>query len=77
MGGMGTVPGTDYGWLAKVLAGDPVACGVLALAPARTLPSAKWNAFTLSVERINAGMPVPDVLAALGQRRGEKRPRSG
>ena len=47
---MGNVPATsdaDHGLLAKVLAGDPVACGVLALA--RALPDAEWDAFAWSV----------------------------
>ena len=43
-----TVPGADHGWLAKVLAGDPLACAVLNLA--RSLPEPEWDAFTQRCE---------------------------
>jgi len=50
MSGTGTAPGADHGWLAKVLAGDAVACGLLELA--RSLPEPEWDAFARCVERI-------------------------
>jgi hypothetical protein len=43
-----TAPGTGHGWLAKVLAGDPLACAVLNLA--RSLPEPDWDAFTQRCE---------------------------
>ena len=43
-------PNTDPGWLAKVLAGDPVACGVLVLA--RNLPDAELDALISRVEQM-------------------------
>ena len=55
MGGVGAVAGTDYGWLAKLLAGDPLACGVLDLA--RSLPADEWDAFVRCVERVRAKAP--------------------
>lgn len=74
-GVMGDVSGADNGWLAKVLAGDLVTCGVLTLA--HNLPADEWYALARSVERIRAGMPAADVLAALWQRREEEYPQSG
>jgi hypothetical protein len=59
----GTAPGSGHGWLAKVLAGDRLACGLLDLA--RSLPADKWDAFARCVERIKAGMPAADAEAAL------------
>ena len=67
MGGAGASPDTDHRWLAKVLAGDPVACWVLALA--RNLPDAELDALTLCVEQVGAGVPA-DVAATLRQERG-------
>ena len=62
-GSTAAVPDADHAWMAKVLAGDPVACGVLDLA--RSLPADEWDAFARSVDRIKAGMPTADVLAAM------------
>jgi len=61
--GTGTAAGADDGWLAKVLAGDPVACQLLDLA--RTLPADEWAAFVRCGDRIAAGMPAADAEAAL------------
>lgn len=52
MSDMGTAPGADHGWLAKVLAGDRLVRGVLDLV--RTLPDAEWDAFASRVEQITA-----------------------
>lgn len=68
----GAVSGAGHAWLAKVLAGEPVACGVLALA--RNLPAGEWDAFARSIERIRAGVPVADVLAALRPGDGQVAP---
>lgn len=46
--GTGTASGADHGWLAKVLAGDRLACGLLDLA--RDLPEPEWDAFARCVE---------------------------
>ena len=75
MGDLSALPGTGHGWLAKVLAGDPVACGVLALA--RTLSDAEWDAFAASVDRIRAGMPAANLVAVLRQEQSGKHPRFG
>ncbi len=75
MGGTGTVPDANRGWLAKVLAGDPLACGVLDLA--RSLPADEWDAFAGSVEGIRAGMSAADVLDALRREQGGNHPRFG
>ena len=75
MSSAGAAADAGHGRRAKVLAGDPVACGVLDLA--RSLPVDEWDAFARSVERIRAGVPVTDVLAALWQERGEEHPRFG
>jgi len=63
MSGTGDALTSDHGWLAKVLAGDPLACGLLDLA--RNLPTDEWDAFIRCGERIKAGMPVADAEAAL------------
>ncbi len=53
MGGTGTVPDADRGWLAKVLAGDRLMCGVLELA--HSLPADEWDAFVRCVRRVKTG----------------------
>lgn len=58
--------GADHDWLAKVLAGDPVACGVLAFA--RSLPDAEWDSFAKCVEKIRAGVPAVNAMAASRRR---------
>ncbi len=58
----------DHGWLAKVLAGDRLACGVLELA--RSLPTDEWDAFARCGERIAAGMPAADAETVLWQECG-------
>ncbi len=63
---------TEHRWLAKVPAGDPVAC--MALDLARTLPDAEWDDFARSVERIRAGMPAADVLAVMQPSAGRVAP---
>jgi len=68
MSGTGAAPGADHGWLAKVLAGDCLACGLLDLA--RSLPADEWNAFVRCGKRMVAGMPVADAEAALRQECG-------
>lgn len=50
MDGKGTADGADYGWLAKVLAGDPLACVVLDLA--RNLSEPELDAFERRVQQI-------------------------
>lgn len=52
MSGVGTAPGANQGWLAKVLTGDRLACGLLHLA--LNLPEAEWDAFARGMERITA-----------------------
>jgi len=66
--GTGTASGADDGWLAKVLAGDPLMCRLLDLA--RTLPADEWAAFVRCGERIAAGVPVADAEAALWEEVG-------
>ena len=66
MSDMGTAPGAKHGWLAKVLAGDPVACGVLALA--RALPDAELDALILRAEQMGAEVPA-DATATARQER--------
>ncbi len=61
MGCTGTASGADHGWLAKVLAGDRLACGLLELA--RSLPVDGWNAFAQRCERTLAGTPTTDPAA--------------
>lgn len=64
MSGTGAAPGADHGWLAKVLAGDRLAYGVLDLA--RRLPADEWDAFARRVERAWAEEPAncgPTLLA--------------
>jgi len=61
--GTGTASGADDGWLAKVMAGDPVACQLLDLA--RNLSADEWAAFVRCGERMAAGMPAADAEAAL------------
>ncbi len=63
MSGIGDVLNPDHGWLAKVLAGDPLMCGLLDLA--RTLPADEWAAFVRCGERMAAGVPAADAEAAL------------
>ena len=48
--GAGAAPAADHGWLAKVLAGDPLACGLLELA--RSLPAEEWDALAHRVEGV-------------------------
>ena len=60
---MGTAPAADHGWLAKVLAGDRLACGLLELA--RTLPADEWDALARRVEGVVAGTPVAEAEAML------------
>lgn len=55
MDGVSVAPAAGHAWLAKVLAGDPLACMVLALA--RALPDADLDAFILRVEQIGAEVP--------------------
>jgi len=59
----GTALGADRGWLAKVLAGDRLACGLLELA--RNLPADEWDAFAQRCERTLTYVP-----AAAGLQRG-------
>ncbi len=63
MSGTGAAPGANHGWLAKVLAGDRLAYGLLDLA--RSLPADEWNAFVRCGKRMVAGMPAADAEAAL------------
>lgn len=55
MGDTGTAPGAFQNWLAKVLAGDRLACGLLDLA--RSLPADEWEAFARDIERVTARAP--------------------
>ena len=57
MGGADAAPAADHGWLAKVLAGDRLACGVLELA--RTLSADEWGAFARCTEGL-AGTPAAE-----------------
>lgn len=66
MGGTSTAPGAGHTWLAKVLAGDPVACRVLALA--RALPDAELDALILRVEQMGAEV-LADATATARQER--------
>ena len=50
MKGAGSAPAVDHGWLAKVLAGERLACGLLELA--RTLPADEWDALARRVEEM-------------------------
>ena len=68
-GGTGAAADADHGWLAKALAGDPLACGVLDLA--RTLPAGEWDAFVRCVGRIKAGVSATDMLPVLQTGDGE------
>lgn len=63
MSGTGIASGADEGWLAKVLAGDLLACGLLDLA--RSLPADEWAAFVRCGERIKAGMPAAEAEALM------------
>ena len=63
MSGTGDALNPDHGWLAKLLAGDPLMCSLLDLA--RTLPADEWAAFVRCGERIAAGVPAADAEAAL------------
>ncbi len=63
MSGTGDALNPDHGWLAKLLAGDPLMCRLLDLA--RTLPANEWAAFVRCGERMAAGMPAADAEAAL------------
>lgn len=69
MSGTGGVAGADHGWLAKLLAGDPLACGVLDLA--RSLPEAEWDAFARSMDGIKAGMATEGPAALQQERSGD------
>lgn len=46
----GAADGTDYGWLAKVLAGDPLACALLDLA--RNLSEPGLDSFERRVQQV-------------------------
>jgi hypothetical protein len=63
MNGAGTAPAADHGWLAKVLAGDRLACSLLELA--RTLPADEWAAFVRCGERMMAGTSAAEAEAML------------
>ena len=63
MDGAGTAPAADHDWLAKVLAGDRLACGLLELA--RTLPADEWDALARCAERMMAGTPAAEAEATL------------
>ncbi len=60
-GNAGATPGSDHGWLAKVLAGDRLACGLLGLA--RSLPADEWEAFAQRCERTLARVSTADPAA--------------
>ena len=62
-GGAGNTPDADYGWLAKVLAGDPLACALLELA--RSLPADEWEVLARCAERVVAGTPAAEADAML------------
>ncbi len=68
MGCTDTAPGADHSWLAKVLAGDRLACGLLGLA--RSLPEAEWDVFAQRCEQTLAGPPTADPVVQGGVRRG-------
>ncbi len=68
MGDLSIAPDTGHGWLAKVLAGDPVACAVLALA--RNLPDAELDALILRVEQVEVEIPSPPATTAARQEVG-------
>ncbi len=59
MSGTGAAPGADHGWLAKVLAGDRLARGLLDLA--RSLPEPEWDAFARRCEQTPACVPAADL----------------
>ena len=63
MSGTGDALNPDHGWLAKLLASDPLMCRLLDLA--RTLPANEWAAFVRCGERMAAGMPSAEAEAAL------------
>lgn len=67
----GTAPSADHGWLAKVLAGDRLACGLLGLA--RSLSEPEWDAFARRCEQILAETPTIDPIAQ-GSAAGRHRP---
>ncbi len=58
----------DHGWLAKVLAGDHLACGVLDLL--RSLPADEWDVFARCVELVAAGASAAEAGATLQQECG-------
>lgn len=62
-GDLSATSSADHSRLAKVLAGDPVACWVLTLA--RNLQDAELDAFILRVEQVRAGAPAANAEAAL------------
>ena len=68
-GGTGDTPDTEHRWLAKVLAGDPLACAVLALA--RNLPDAELDALILRVEQMGVEVPAMDANATPRQEVGQ------
>ena len=62
--GAGAAPDTaDHDWLAKVLAGDRLACELLELA--RSLPADEWDALARRVEKIMEGAPAAEAEARL------------
>lgn len=67
MGSAAASPDTDHRWLAKVLAGDPLACMILDLA--RNLPDAELDALILRVEQMGVGVPA-DVAVTLRHEQG-------
>ncbi len=62
MSGAGAAPAADYGWLAKVLAGDRLACGLLELA--RTFPADEWDVLAGRIEGM-AGTPAAEAEGVL------------
>ncbi len=59
MSGTGAAPGADHRWLAKVLAGDRLACGLLDLA--RSLPEPEWDALAQRCERTLTCVPAAEL----------------
>ena len=53
MADAGAAPAADYGWLAKVLRGDPLARGLLDLA--HSLPADEWDALARCAEGMMEG----------------------
>ena len=68
MADAGAAPAADHGWLAKVLAGDRLACGLLELA--RTLPADEWDALARCAEGMMEGTLAAEAEAMLRQECG-------